>query len=95
LTWFSGEERIGFCSEPLIAVKRTEFLKAVAQLAQAKPSIRIVPLHRRSDFHETRLSVPASRPALAPASLDLATGPLIQTGVIDPDPAAEAMEPDM
>jgi len=95
LTWFSGEERIGFCSEPLVTVKRTEFLRAVSQLSQAKPSVRIVPLHRRSDFLATKISVPASRPALTPASLDLATGPLIQTGVIDPDPAAEAMEPDI
>jgi hypothetical protein len=94
LTWFSGDERIGFCSEPLVSVKRNEFLKAVSQLSQAKPSVRIIPLHRRSDFLETRLSVTASRPALAPASLDIASGPLITTGVTDPDPAAEAMEPD-
>jgi len=92
LCWFSGDERIGFASEPVVTVNRTAFQQAVAQLSQAKPTIRVVPLQRRSDFYETKLMAPSSRPALAPASADTAAGPLIETGVVDPDPSAERMD---
>jgi hypothetical protein len=81
LAWFSGDQRIAFGGESAVSVKRTEYQQAVAKLIQAKPTVRIVPLHKRADFYETRITVPATRPALAPASTELSELPTIQTGV--------------
>lgn len=81
LTWFSGDKRIAFGGDAVVCVKRSEYQQAIARLTQAKPTIRIVPLHKRADFFETRLVVPASRPALVPALLEIAPPLIIQTGV--------------
>jgi len=93
LTWFSGDERICFASEPMTAIRRTEFQQVMAKMGQARPTVKIVPLHRRSDFYETRLSTPASRPTLAPVSSEMASAQPIMVGVADPDPAVEGLDP--
>jgi hypothetical protein len=93
LTWFSGDSRMAFSSEPITSVRRSEFQRAVTLLTQAKPSIKIVPLHRRSDFRTTQLALPVSRPALAPGSSQVTGTEQIDVGVDDPDPTAEGMDP--
>nr|UHS72542.1 MAG: hypothetical protein 1 [Totiviridae sp.] len=79
LSWFSGEARIGFGQPLATVVKRTEYIQAVAKLTQARPTTKIMPLHKRADFRETRIGPPASRPTLAPTSSAIAGGPLIDT----------------
>lgn len=81
LTWFSGEQRLGFGGSAVTSITRTEFKRAVTNMLQARPTVRIVPLHKRADFYETRISLPASRPALAPASAEMSERPAIQTGL--------------
>jgi len=92
LTWFSGPERIGFASAPVITVNRAAYQKAISTMLRDRPTVTIVPLQRRSDFYSTVISAPPSRPALAPSSLEMASGQPIRAGVGDaPDapPTAE------
>jgi hypothetical protein len=79
LSWFSGASRIGFGQPLSSVVKRSEYVQAVMKLTQARPTTRILPLHKRSDFRETRFGPPASRPMLAPTSSALSGGPPIDT----------------
>jgi hypothetical protein len=88
LTWFSGDERLAFASDAAVTVNRTEYQRAIANLTQARPTIKIIPLHKRTDFYETKISMPPSRPTLAPTLPETAIGPLIHTGV----PDAEVMD---
>jgi hypothetical protein len=89
LTWFSGSDRLGFGYSAAVTVNRTEYMQAVARLTQDRPTVKIVPLHRRSDFRTTVISLPASRPTVAGLSVETAVGPLItgQSGMTTEIPA--------
>jgi hypothetical protein len=78
--WFSGEQQVRFATGTIETVNRTIYQQAVAKLIQARPMIKITPIHRRSDFHETVLSLPASRPMIAVSSVATHTAQLIDTG---------------
>lgn len=81
LIWFSGDTKIVFGLGTAPTISRSKYVQALSALTTARPTVRIVPVHRRSDFHESVLTLPASRPTLAASSVVTQTGDTIQPGL--------------
>jgi hypothetical protein len=93
ITWFSGDQRIAFGMGTAQSISRSEYVKALSKLSTSRPTVKIVPLHRRSDFHESQLTMPASRPTLTGTSGVTQTGDTTQPGLEHEEHAPEALPP--
>jgi len=94
LCWFSGDEKIPFSTAAARPVSKTAYHDAILKMTQARPTIRIAPVTRKSGFRVTTLSVPPSRPILTQSSVGLTDGLPIDRGRQDVQEPSESFIPE-